>query len=688
MRIRNLSGLVVFAGVMATNPSTAQMVNSQITDSVTVTGTREEARRFDMPESTGALGSLLIEEVLPTHPSEIMERIAGVHQVWLAGDHHTTVIRQPINFNPVYLYLENGVPTRSTGFFETNALFDVNMPQASRVEITKGPGTALYGSDAIGGVINVMTPLPAKENGGAISVEGSTRDYYRLLATGSVSTGKQGFRADINLSKDEGWRDDTGSDRQLGNFTWAIDPSDRVSIQNVLLLAKVSQDSSGSNLSRDDWENNPTLNKAPIAARNVESVRFHSLIDVQMDDALLSLVPYFRYNRVELLPAFVLGFDPHQYNVHGQSIGVLAKYRHNISPTFRLIFGVDVDYSWGGRTDEAIDLLRIDGIYESFDVIGTVYDFSVKALSLAPYIHAEWQIAGRLRLTAGLRFDYAKYEYADNLAGVTDPTTLHQRPEDQDVDFNHFTPKLGFTYDINDNLNAFVSYRQGFRMPTITQLFRPGRSTESTSLKPVKSESYEVGLRGAIGARVGFEIAGYIMTNRDDILVFTDDETGVRQIENSGKTRHKGVELSLNVEVTPTLLFSVAYAYNHHSFVEWMPRTGADLSGNEINRAPKDVANVLLAWRPDWLNGGRLEIEYQHLGDYYLDDNNTHTYKGHDLVHVRGNIKIGKSVDVFVRVHNLLNTRFATNGRYNGFVGEELKPGQTRTFYGGVSAVF
>jgi iron complex outermembrane recepter protein len=657
-------------------------------EDVTVTATREETRRFDMPESTGVLAESLIEEVRPVHPSDIMERIAGVHQVWLAGDHHTTVIRQPINFNPVYLYLENGVPTRSTGFFETNALFDVNMPQARRVEVTKGPGTALYGSDAIGGVINVLTRMPTQETEGSISLEASTHEYYRALLSASGTSGKHGFRADINVAKDEGWRDHTESDRQLGTFTWTIAASDRVNITNVLLLARVDQESSGSNLSRENWLDNPTLNTIPIAGRKVESVRFHSLIDVQMKDAVLSLTPYFRYNRVELMPSFALSFDPHQYDMRGQSVGVLAKYRRDISENFRLIVGVDVDHSWGSRLDYSLAPERIDGIYETFDIVDTVYDFNVKMTSLSPYAHAEWQMTERLRMTAGIRFDYVEYDYTNNLDTLIDPTARHNRPGDQKVDFDHFTPKVGFTYDINDNLNAFVSYRQGFRVPTIAQLFRPGRSTESTSLKPVKADSYEVGLRGRINDRIGFEIAGYIMTNSDDILVFTDDDTGVRQIENSGKTRHKGVEVSVNIDVTPTVLFSVAYAYNHHSFKEWMPRSGTDLSGQKINRAPRDVANVRLAWRPEWLNGGRFEIEYQHLGPYFLDDNNTHTYDGHDLVHLRGNIKMGKGLDFYLRLHNLFNSRYATNGRYNGFVGEELKPGQPRTLYGGIEASF
>ena len=59
-----------------------------------------------------------------------------------------------------YLYLEDGVPIRSTGFFNHNALYEINVPQAGSIEVNRGPGTALYGSDAIGGIVNVLTRTP------------------------------------------------------------------------------------------------------------------------------------------------------------------------------------------------------------------------------------------------------------------------------------------------------------------------------------------------------------------------------------------------------------------------------------------------------------------------------------------------------------------------------------------------
>ncbi|MEN3951346.1 TonB-dependent receptor [Iodidimonas sp. SYSU 1G8] len=656
-------------------------------DQIVVTATREATLRTALPESTGVLDEKALAEAHPTHPSEIMGRIPGVYQAWLSGNHHTTVIRQPINFNPLYLYLENGVPKQAAGFFETNAMFDMNVSQAARMEITKGPGTALYGSDAIAGVINVMTPLPNKEFSGSVEAQGSTRGYKQGLISLGGTSGSHGVRADVNIAHDSGWRDDTESDHQMGTFTWLIDNGGPLTVRNVLVAVRANQDSPGSNLGRADYENNPRINLSPIDFRLVESLRFYSHMDYDMGDTLVSLTPFFRWGRTELLPFFALAFDPHYFEASATSFGGQFKVRHDFSDKLRLILGADVDYTTGNRVDTRIAPIRDGAFYVDFTEIATVYDFNAKALTLSPYAHAEWQALPRLRLTAGIRYDYAHYDYTNNLSDVVSPTALHNRPPDQKLHFDDWSPKAGITYDITDTLNAYVSWRRAFRVPTTSQLFRPGRSTQSTGLKPVKAESFEAGLRGTWD-RVQFEVSAYTMEITDDILVFTNNATGVRDIRNSGNTRHKGVEAGITVAITPTLEIAGAYARNDHHFIEWAPVPGVDLSGNKINRAPKDIGSARIVWRPAFLNGGRLEASYEHLGSYYLDDDNTRTYEGHDLIHVSGSIFVTEGVELFLRLHNLLNERYATNGRYTAFGGDELKPGLPRTVFGGVGVTF
>ena len=57
-------------------------------------------------------------------------------------------------------------------------------------------------------------------------------------------------------------------------------------------------------------------------------------------------------------------------------------------------------------------------------------------------------------------------------------------------------------------------------------------------------------------------------------------------------------------------------------------------------------------------------------------------------MHLHGNVKLGSGIDIYLRLHNVFDSTYATNGRFNAFAGEELKPGLPRTLFGGVAANF
>ena len=130
---------------------------------VTVTGTREHEPLRETPAAVGIIPGETIRQDRPIHPNQIISQVPGAAVAVTNGEGHTTAIRQPFTTAPVYLFLEDGIPTRSTGFFNHNALYEINIPQSGGIEVTRGPGTALYGSDAIGGIVNVLTRVPPAE---------------------------------------------------------------------------------------------------------------------------------------------------------------------------------------------------------------------------------------------------------------------------------------------------------------------------------------------------------------------------------------------------------------------------------------------------------------------------------------------------------------------------------------------
>ena len=198
--------------------------NSQL-DKVVVTATGEAKSLSELAQSVGLFSSQQIKDVSPAHPSEILNRTAGVYINNLGGEGHMTAIRQPITTSGVYLYLEDGIPTRPTGFFNHNALYEVNVSQSEKLEVTKGPGSALYGSDAIGGVINSISAKVPKNSQVNINSEAGAYGWSRVLfSTGKPLTGLQnsGVGLQINLTHNDGFRDDAQYDRGSLNSRFAL----------------------------------------------------------------------------------------------------------------------------------------------------------------------------------------------------------------------------------------------------------------------------------------------------------------------------------------------------------------------------------------------------------------------------------------------------------------------------------
>jgi outer membrane receptor protein involved in Fe transport len=130
---------------------------------------------------------------------------------------------------------------------------------------------------------------------------------------------------------------------------------------------------------------------------------------------------------------------------------------------------------------------------------------------------------------------------------------------------------------------------------------------------------------------------------------------------------------------------NVSYAYAKHTFEDWQPRTGVDYSGNEMSSAPREIANLRFKYTPDMLNGGHVELEWERLGKYWMDDENTHEYAGHDIVNLRAEHQLKPSLTVFGRVKNITDERYATAAAYSQFRGEEFAPGMPRSVFVGVS---
>ncbi|MBI1911459.1 MAG: TonB-dependent receptor [Deltaproteobacteria bacterium] len=672
-------------GLSAVNISIADEVTSL--GEVTVTGTREEEPIAETPAAIGTVSGKDVARLKPAHPSEIARRVPGVHVNSTSGEGHLTAIRQPLTTGPVYLFLEDGIPSRSTGFFNHNALYELNVPQSDGIEISKGPGTALYGSDAIGGVINVLTrPAPLTPELEA-TVEGGSYGWYRALISGGNTWNDNGLRTDLNITHTDGWRDSTEYDRQSATVRVDSVLKNNASLKTVLSSSNIDQQTAGSSqLDINDYLNNPRANYTPISFRKVQALRFSTAYEKETRDTLISLTPYARYDSMEILPNWSLSYDPQLYTTENKSIGLLAKYRKDFEPMrARFIAGIDIDYSPGSLYEQALTTTKTGKVFTAYRIAGENYDYDVRFLGISPYVHTEISPVEKLRLQAGLRYDHVGYDYENNLSVVT--AGAHRRPASSTVDFDHLSPKIGLTYEFTPTVNGFASYRHAFRVPSESQLFRQGQAEDTIGLKPVKANSYEAGVRGEAFKGVSYEVSAYYMNVKDDVLTFKNTLTGTQETVNAGETLHRGVEVALGAGITDTVRLDVSYSIAKHTFEQWSPKTGVDLSGNEMSSAPREIASTRVSYSPAALNGGKLELEWERLGGYWMDDDNTHRYSGHNLLNAWVNYFKG-DWELFARALNITDVKYSSRASFTQARGEEFAPGSPLTIYAGLSYKF
>jgi outer membrane receptor protein involved in Fe transport len=699
----------------------AQVLTAK-SQSVTVTATRQAVSLSESPWSVGVIDQESISVTKPTHPSELLSQVPGVAVSVTNGEGHQTAIRQGFTTSPVYLFLEDGIPIRATGNFNHNALYEVNIPSAASVEVIRGPASALYGSDAIGGVVNVITRTPSTRAGGNGSLEMGQWGYRRLLAGADSGEGSAGaLRLDVNLTSTDGWRQNTGYDRRSFNLRWDSQLSPTTRVKTIIGMTSIDQETgANSPLPMPLYLEDPTVNLRSPAYRKVDALRFSSSFEHDLGGGQqLSLTPYLRRNKMDLNGSYNFTGDARIEDTEVFSAGLQATYRRDFHDAYRsrLIVGLDLDRSPSKRLETKITLSsQIDarasassdaslrGLYTQYigySLGARMYDYEVNYRNLSPYAHWEFSPLPAMRLSAGLRRDQSSYTM-DNQANpgyFTVAGREYYLPASAEADFARWVPKLGMVYQLSAQSQWYASYNHGFRTPSESQLFRGGRSASGGSLsarqaeaqalfnaasqlKAIKAEQLEWGLRGS-QQQIQYEVVAYQLTKSDDLLS-QRDATGYSVQTNNGTTKHRGIEVLVGTRLSPAWRFDAAASYASHRYEQWISG-GTDFSGKNIESAPRTLANLRLSGQ--LVAGLNAQLEWVHVGSYNLDQANQFgKYPGHGLWNLRMSMALGADASLFLRAMNVADKRYADSASQSNAAGGLYAPGLPRTLYAGIQA--
>ncbi len=715
-----LVGLLL-AGTAITPAITKAVAQTAVVDEVIVTTTRSDSLRIDNP---GNIATLYPSESINLFPVELVNRAPGVHIHRGSGQEHLTAIRSPVLVGGAgagsFLYLEDGIPMRAPGFANVNALMDAQPQADGSVEVVRGPGSALYGSNAVHGLINFIA-APLDESSASADIAAGSYGRHALSLKSAQDHGGLMTRVTLDLSGDEeGYRDDQGFAQQKGRIEAAWQ-NGATGYRFSLAHMNLNQETAGYAQSLFDLGDNPSQgdiddlpaacqtvnvpayenegcaksNGNPDAYRDAEATRAYLRITRDSDDgATLTLTPYFRSNEMAFFMHFLPG-TPLEKNSH-DSVGLQVAYARDAGGV-SYVTGVDIELTDG----ELSEVQEGPNVFGTKYPQGTHYDFEVEALVIAPYIHATWVLSDKTRLPPGLRWEVTDYDYTNNATDSDNTDTADGatgdflfRVADRSDDFSDVSPKLGLVHELADNRRVFANLARATRAPQVTDLYRLRDSTsrfaddnQNPDVSDIDSEtldSLEIGYR-AVYPGVSYEATAFIM--QKDNYHFRD--AGDNYVAN-GETDHMGVELSLDWALNRdlTLVTNLTFAQHEYAFNNTV--TGGNSAetitdGNEIDGAPETLATTSLRYK--YTERAFFTVDWEHVGSYFIDASNSAEYDGHDIFGLTAEYMLSDQSRMSLRIDNVLDEEYAARAD-KWFGKDRYFPGEGARFMARLSHAF
>lgn len=558
----------------------------------------------ELPVSAFVVSRDEIERIRFVDPDDFLDRIPGETQV--------RNLRIPNGGKPYTIPMVDGMPLDNPYDGATADINRVNSFDIERIEVIKGPASALYGNNAFGGVINVVTRGIPEEQENRIWAELGEFGHQRagVSSAGAINK-KLGYLVDVNSLQTDGLRDNYES-ANPNDFPDAV-KNDRTAFSGKLLY----QPSDSTQLTlRYEY-----LERDEVTATDIPQSQFdldETVIlsnrsgnpDVSFEDAT-SQAFYFKV--VHALRDGEINFSTVARNVEIEgdsrfsdpkiedqdSISAKLWYRHNFEHS-NLIIGAE-NYNGEIKADfyDSVDL-NFTGAVSS----QTETDLRITAL-FAQYMMSP---TDALSITFGLRQEDISEE---SLVG--------------DADFDDLAPKVGVTYQVNENNMLWLGLSEGFLAPSPEDLFDP--SEGNPGLKPEEAENIEFGLRGNWG-KLGYstayyhtKIQNYLFTQEVD--TDNDGVLDADQTSNAAQVTVQGLESVLEYRLTDYWRFSVTHTYAKNefdSFVQSVVGAADDFSGNSLSRSPKHHVNARIAWLP--IKGLIVELESDFYSSYTTSDAN------------------------------------------------------------------
>ncbi len=630
----------------------------------------ESAKRSEAPIAIATLSTQAIQDAKPITADQVLNKVSGVNMVNLGNEQHQMSIRQPMTTKSLFLYLEDGIPVRTTGLFNHNALLEMNMAAVKTIEVIKGPSSSLYGSEAIGGVVNFITIAPAAVPFLKITAQGNNLGYKRADFQSGITKGKWGFAlSGYYADKRNGFME--YSDYHKATVTARIDYrfNARTVLSNSITALNYYSDMP-SGVDSAMFATRAFINPQTFTYRKVEALRYRSTLTHNWNDrskTTASLI--YRNNTIGQNPNYRIKDDYRRVNgvwtgnkevAHGEenkssfnSYAFTGQHKQRFNRLNAVaIGGVSIDVS---PSDYGSSYIRIKKDTFSKKYVGyaatdsSLTNYATRINNYAAFANIAFSPLQKLRIVTSVRYDLFHYNFNNALklsafSGSADTVNY----------FSRLSPKLGATYNFSPRVGIYANYSEGFVPPQVTEMYT---GVKVPYLKPATFYNYEVGgWMEMVRNKLSADISLYRLKGTNEVVsVKLDDGSFTNQ--NAGKTGHQGIELGVQATPSKDLSFRFSGAYSKHRFITYIEK-GISYSNNEMNNAPNWLYNTELWYKPHFAKGLRIGAEVQHVGRYYVDPQNSATYAGYNVLNIRTGYTT-KGMEVWMHLMNATNNYYS-----------------------------
>jgi len=707
MRAAGFSGSFLGAALAFSAPVHAQApadadADAEKLPTVVVTATRTARNAEDVPAAIDAVPIDTADQAgLGVNVSEVLEAVPGVlarNRQNYAQDEQISIrgfgARSTFGVRGVRLFVD-GIPASMPD--GQGQVSHFNLDSASRVEVLRGPFSALYGNSA-GGVIQLFTADGRDADELRLGLVGASYGVGRASVNARGGAGLFGYNLDFSHFQTDGYRDHSAARRESGNAKLSWDFGSGSTLTMVANTVYIPDADDPLGLTRAQYEANPRQVAAVAEQFNTRKSVDQKQVGAIFEQALggahtLRLMAYGGRREVEqflAIPAATQANPLHAGGVidlDGDYAGTDARWTWAADP-LELTVGFNYDEQdqhRRGYENFVGEALGVRGRLRRNE-INTVDNFD-------QYAQATWRLAERWSLMAGVRHSKVKFDMRDRYVVGTNPDDSGSR------DYSATSPVAGLLFEASPDASFYASWGKGFETPTFNELgYRnDGGSGLNFGLLPARTRSGELGAKLRLGARAALDMAVFRADTDDEIAVATN-AGGRTSYRNVGAARRQGAEAGLTLGLADDLSLRLAATWLEATFrTGFLTCTGVPCTnpttpvaaGTRIPGVPRTDVHVGLTW------GGERGWRFGAQGDYVssIPVNDTGTESAPMSAVFAADIGYGFDLPngrlrSFLRVDNLFDRDYIGSVIVNDGNGRYYEPGPGRSFMLGVQWVW